>query len=292
MEVLDNFASSKESRVRTIQEVLNEGYRFEFGLAFNRIFKYLADTWALCLAHAAINGVVYYIGSLIVFFSFMGFMDFESMDNGEIPDVQDIVSKVITVYAIIGAYVLLIVWPLRAGHWIHFHRFYVDGKGSFGDFFGVFGRKYIKFVALSLLAFILIGIWTAVPAWWFITDMFESVAEMERSNIPALPDFSMFGWMMLGYIPAIFFMVSLSLSFILLLFHTDDVLEAISASIKIMWKRWFLFFALFLVMYIMAIAGIIALCIGILVTNFFLPWATFAIYEQIFIQEGPAKKDF
>jgi hypothetical protein len=196
------------------------------------------------------------------------------------------------VYAVIGVYILLVVWPIRAGHWIYFYRYYVEGKGTFGDFFGVFGRKYIKFVALSLVVFILVGIWGAIPAWMFVTDMFESVSEMDRTNRAVLPDFSMLGWMLLSYIPAIFFMVSLSLSFILLFFHTDDVLEAITASVKIMWKRWFLFFALFLVMYILAMAGIIALCIGILVTNFFLPWATFAIYEQIFIPEGPAKKDF
>jgi hypothetical protein len=279
MEVIDRISPAQSAQVRSINEVLRDGYRFEFGEAFSRIFTYFADAWALCLAHVVITAVAYVPGSVVASLAMFGLA--RPDDSGRFQDPMQVVTMMLYVYGLTGLYVLLVVWPMRAGHWVYFNRRFIEGSADFSAFFAVFGRKYLPFVALSFLVMLLTFVWTIVPASLYFETFVYSI-DSRSAHLPSAM-LQPILLILLGYIPTLFFAVSLSLSFPLLLFHTNSPMEAITASMRLMWRKWFLFFALFLIMYVLAMAGVIAFCIGVLVTNLFLPMATFAIYEQLFV---------
>lgn len=279
MEIIDRISPAQGVHVRSINEVLRDGYRFEFGEAFSRIFAYFADAWALCLAHVLITAVAYVPGSVVASLAMFGFA--RTNDSGTFQDPIQVVTVMLYVYGLTGLYLLLVVWPMRAGQWVYFKRRFIEGAADFSAFFAVFGRKYLPFVALSFLVMLLTFVWTIVPASLYIESFLYSIDSPSARPPSAMLQPILL--MLLGYIPTLFFAVSLSLSFPLLLFHTNNPIEAITASMRLMWRKWFLFFALFLIMYVLAMAGIIAFCVGVLVTNLFLPMATFAIYEQLFV---------
>ncbi len=65
------------------------------------------------------------------------------------------------------------------------------------------------------------------------------------------------------------------------MFSMTDAMNAIQASILIVFKKFWLIFALILVAVIMAMLGIIAVCIGILFTLPIIYTTQYAIYRNV-----------
>lgn len=288
MDILDQ-PSQQEQSSRSINDVLRDGYNFDISNALNRVFALFKETWAMCLGHVAVTGAIYYFGSMIIMAIILVggvFSNIEGFDND--PDPRLIIESMLWIYPAIFGFFILIVWPIRAGHFIYFHNRYAKNKGNFGDFFGVFSRKYHKVIAVAFIIFILISVWVMVPAFLFVNEFVDSIMLSFESGYgePVMPDMGMMMWMFLGYIPYIFFIVACSLATPLILFQTDDVLLAVKASIQIILKKWFAFFGFFLLLFLLSLCGILACGIGLLITNYFLPWGTYAIYEEIFVNQN------
>jgi len=122
----------------------------------------------------------------------------------------------------------------------------------------------------------------------FISDLQTSDFANEHEMIMQQQEWLVNGmaWILLGYLVMAYFAVASSLAVPLLLFQTDSIMNAFTSSLKIVTRKWFHFLALYIIVYLLTIAGVIACGVGMLLTIQFFPLVIFAIYEDIFIHQN------
>ncbi len=294
MDILDQPSGKTNSKSRSIEDVLRDGYEFRFGDYLSEMFNLFGRTFGFLMGHSGImvaSYIVVYIILILFFFSviFGGLFD---IANNQDPTVflQSIIWKLIGIWLVVMAYVLGWVMPFRAGT----YNFLMNGretrKYQFNDFFIALKTKWAKLIGLVFIIHLLAFGIMFLSYYALFSNMAEQIANSQSIGVkPSINPFFMFeglGWIFLSYIPLIFILVSASLSVPLLLFKTDNVIEALVSSMKIVFKKWFHFFGLFILVYILTGAGIIVCFIGLLASIHFFPLIIFAIYEDIFIKQN------
>jgi hypothetical protein len=294
MDILDQPADKTNSQSRSIEDVIRNGYEFRFGEYLSEMFNLFGRTFGFLMGHSGImvaSYIIIYIILLMFFFSVIFGGIFDAATNQD-PTVflQSMIWKMVGLWLVIMAYVLGWVMPFRAGTYTFLMNGRETRKYQFNDFFIVLRTKWAKIIGLTLVIHLLaFGIMFLAYYTWY-SNMIEQMSNIQNNGFgPDMNPFFMFegmGWVFLSYIPLIFLLVSASLSVPLLLFKTDNVLDAFVGSMKIVTKKWFHFFGLYILVYILTGAGVIVCGVGVLATIHFFPLVIFAIYEDIFIKQS------
>ncbi|MFM9986090.1 MAG: hypothetical protein ACKVOK_12700 [Flavobacteriales bacterium] len=294
MDILDQPTGKTNSQSRSIEEVIRDGYEFRFGDYLSEMFNLFGRTFGFLMGHSGImvaSYLIMYIILLMFFFSviFGGVFDLASQQDPAV-FLESMLWKFIAIWLIVMAYVVGWVLPFRAGTYTFLMTGRETRKYQFSDFFIAMKTKWAKIVGLTLIIHLLaFGILFLTYYLW-LSSIADTVSSLQNNRFDRdLNPFFMFeglGWIFLSYIPLIFILISASLSVPLLLFKTDSVIDALVSSMKIVIKKWFYFFGLFVLVYILTIAGIFVCVVGFLATMHFFPLVIFAIYEDIFIKQG------
>lgn len=306
MEVLDAPSFSdrqphQPQQARTIDDVLRDGYQFRFGDYLGEMFKLFGKTWGRLLGHSGIlmgTYMVIYICGLIFFFGFIADTALSGgFDNRPDPSLMmsKMMSTMMWLMIIVYVYFLLWVLPFRAGIYTHLEEARKTGVFTFGTFFIALKTKWLKLVGLGFILFLLtyaLGMVTYI-SWLqkFIGNISTMTQDQNAFLSNPLAMYEGMGWVFLSYIPGIFFMVSCSLAIPLLLFQTDNVMHAVVSSMKIVMRKWFYFFALYILITLLTMSGIIVCGIGMLLTIQFFPIVIYVIYEDIFVRQANISVD-
>ncbi len=139
--------------------------------------------------------------------------------------------------------------PLTAGLYLVIY-YSTKGKINFSQFFDGF-NYFVPLLIYSVISsiFIIIGIFTLV-------------------------------------IPAIYLSVAYAFSIFFIIFHKLDFWQAMEYSRKIITKKWWSFFGLFLVLGLLNAVGLIFLLVGVLFTLPFTYCVIYAAYEDIIINNS------
>src|SRR6056297_1538135 len=146
----------------------------------------------------------------------------------------------------------LITPPLTAGLFIGARKLDHEGALEFNDFFKGFDH-IVQLFLVTLITGVLIGI----------------------------------GFVLL-ILPGIWFAVAVSLTIPFIVFARLDFWESIKASVKLVNKKWFHFFALLILLGIFNIVGALFLVVGLLITFPVTYCILYAVYKDIvgFASEG------
>jgi hypothetical protein len=297
MDILDSPSVENNTKSRSIADVLRDGYEFKFGDYLSEMFNLFGRTFGFLMGHSGImvaSYIILYIILLMFFFSiiFGGVFDAATQQDPAV-FLGSMIWKFIAIWLIIMAYVVAWVLPFRAGTYTFLMNGRETRKYQFGDFFIAMKTKWAKIVGLTLIIHLLaFGILFLTYYLW-LSNLMETAASIQNRQFNSdLNPFFMFeglGWIFLSYIPLIFILISASLSVPLLLFQTDNVIDALVSSMKIVFKKWFYFFGLFVLVYLLTVAGIFVCGVGFLATLHFFPLAIYAIYDDIFIKQNYQK---
>ncbi len=298
MDVLDSpeLIAEEDRKSRTIEEVLRDGYRFNFGDYLSKMFRLFGKTWGNLLGHSGIMMATYIVLYIISALFMVGIMAdmMAGISSTNQPDPMILMSKMMTFIIWYIGFIMLYIWlwvmPFRAGIYTHLDDAAQTGRFNFNTFFMALKKKWLKLAILNFLIFLIswaLGFVTYLLWFGQLMDNMPSMLENpEAFKKNPLEMYQGMSWVFLAYVPGIFFAVSCSLATPLLLFQTDSVAHALVSSMKIVTRKWFFFFALYLVVYLLSMLGIIACGIGLLLTMQFFPIVIYVIYEDIFIRQS------
>ncbi|MEO1257200.1 MAG: hypothetical protein AAFZ15_00325 [Bacteroidota bacterium] len=235
-----------------IERIIEEGYDFKFGDYISRGFEIAKKNW---------GG---YIGFLLLVV---------------------IITLVISLIPFIGtiANSLFISPALGVGFYIVANKLWRNENTEFGDFFK--GFDHIGQLALTALVQGLIIIAAMVPFIIMIKDTGLVEWYMETLNdpigmqgtVPPFPEKWTF-WLML---PVIYFGIAYSWSYKFVVFYKMQFWDAMESSRKLITKKWFIFLGFYIVIGLIGMAGMIALCIGLLFTLPAVYCMIYAAFEDI-----------
>ena len=285
MDIIDQPDSQNNSKSRSIEDVLQNGYQFRFGDYLGDMFNLLKPTWAHLLGQTVLLFAGLLIVELIIVAVFIGgavaTLDPESIEA----DPTSFIGKILWAYCIIGLVLAAFYVPMRAGIQVFLRNGEVKKAYNFGDFFEVFRTRWLKVLGVALLIFILSYMWMAIPMYLMFQDM-GTMMSSAINNPDYVPNpfamFSHMGWMFLAYIPMLYFLISFSLAIPLILFKTDSIGKALEASLKIVNRKFFHFLAMYFLVLILTYAGVLACGVGLLITFNFFPMIIWVIYRDIF----------
>lgn len=298
MDVLDSpeLVAEEDRKSRTIEEVLRDGYRFNFGDYLSRMFRLFGKTWGNLLGHSGIMMATYIVLYLISALFMVGFMAdmMAGLTPTKQPDPSILLRNMLTFLMWYFGFIMLYMWlwvmPFRAGIYTHLHDAANTGRFNFNTFFIAIRKKWLKLAILSFLIFLISWALGFVTYLLWISQLMDSMpsmlADQEAFKKNPLGMYEGISWVLLAYVPGIFFAVSCSLATPILLFQTDSIAHALVSSMKIVIRKWFFFFALYLVVYLLSMLGIFACGIGVLLTVQFFPIVIYVIYEDIFIRQS------
>ncbi|MFN0033194.1 MAG: hypothetical protein ACKVOR_13620 [Flavobacteriales bacterium] len=295
MDVLDNLNSPTDNYgKRTVNEVLEQGYQFDFGLMFNQAFGMLKLYWGPMLGLLVLLGVA----SSIIVFACVGSTYVQFIQDA-MQDPESIAQNMVGfIFSIIGKALLalVLVWiflsPMQQGYLLMFRDGETMGApGPFGSIFDAYKNgRWLKILAIVFLMYIIVHIWQYLPYLFFWNDLqammdFESMIENPQAFNPASTvTMSLLSYLM--YIPMFFFFVLYSLAIPIMFFQNLGVWQSMEASRKIVMKRFWNFAGYYFVIGLIAFLGILACCVGILVTYPLLMYAGFVIYRDIFVNQA------
>jgi len=297
MEILDDEVFSNSPKTaRTIDDVIEHGYQFNFGDYFNRMFQLFGKTWGYLLGHGGILAATYLliygvaVVLLISSLKDLGTHPAHPEDAGEVLNAMGPMFRLMLVaFVFIVVWIIAFVMPFRAGIYSFLKEGLERQQYSFGDFFRPMREKWLKLVGLVVIWFIAAFFFLGIAYWHWLSElpsMFNTITDPEAMRRNPFVVYNGMGWVWASYIPTIFFQVSFSLAIPLLIFQTDSIGKALVGSFRIVTKKWFYFFALYLVVYVLTVMGIIACGFGLLLTIQFFPLCIYAIYEDIFIRQN------
>lgn len=220
-----------------IERIIQDGYDFKFGDYISRGFE---------IAQKNYGG---FIGFTILFLLI-------TVVIGFIPFIGQIANT------------FFIGPALTVGFFIVANKLWKGQQTEFGDFFK--GFDHIGQLALTALVQILIVVASMIPfifvvkdsglIQWYM-DMMGDPMGMQGSTPPMPPL-----WSLVLLLPTIYFSVAYGWSYMFVVFYKMPFWDAMESSRKLITKNWIIFFLFMIVVGLIAAAGMIALCVGILFT--------------------------
>lgn len=236
----------KKLTTSDIDQILEEGFQFDLGNAISKGWDLMVkEIWLV-------------IGAGIVF-TFISFF---------------------SILTIVGVFV--IIPSLIAGFICVAHRGNIKKKVSFSNFFDGF-QSFLPLIVLMILQF-LVAVLASVPSLvyqsGFYSGLFDlyssgdlhSISNLEQPNV--LVNYAL---SIPGYVVTVLY--SFSMCFVVI--GKMGAWEAMEASRKVVMKKFWLFLGFFIVLYILMMAGMMALILGGLITFPLFFFATYAAYTQI-----------
>ncbi len=287
MEILDN--NSEESELygkRSVEQVLNQGYSFDFGKNLSSAFQMFRDFMAPMIGWC----ILLLLGSIIILGIGMGGMYFtffkEFIENPDTVHEQlPAFMKAILPRALVLSIILVLtISPLIAGVFLMFKHREQTGLVVFWKVFEGYTPKYFgKLIGLGFLTYLLTNIWSYLPLLIYWND-FESLFAQSGSIAGLDNAYQILNLAM--YIPMIFLFVSYILAIPILLFQNLGVWDSMEASRKIVAKKFWFFLGYILVLGIIAYAGLLACCIGFLFSLPVMFYGLFSVYKDIFVTQA------
>ena len=224
-----------DSKAR-IEQIIQGGYDFKFGDYISRGFDIAKKNWGGFIGYTILFLLLTSVISLIPYFI------------GQIANS------------------IFISPTLTVGFFIVANKLWKGENTEFGDFFK--GFDFIGQLALTALVQILIVIAAIIPFYFAVKDSGLVEWYMEFLNDPVgmqgvVPPFPE-SWTYLLLLPAIYLGIAYSWSYMFVVFHKMQYWDALESSRKLITKKWFVFFGFYIVLGLIATAGIIALCVGLL----------------------------
>lgn len=178
----------------------------------------------------------------------------------------------------------IIVGPaLMAGAYLVARKLDRGERTEFGDFFK--GFDYTGQLALAALVTSLIVLISLVPfgiVCWNsgIVEWYQEVLANPANPPTDLPEMPPF-WSFFLVLPALFLSVAYAWSYFFIVFYRLDFWEAMEASRRLLTKHWLIYFLFVFVIGLIAAAGIILLCVGILATFPAMLCMTYAAFADV-----------
>jgi len=243
--------------MKSTQEKLNEikqnGYHLEFGDVFNNSLEiYKKVLWIIGLAFLILT-IIMVVLSLGIMTVFIGANDFLS-DLTQI-SMQATTPAYLGISLVFGVLLSIAIAPLYAGILQVCHNEQINKPYDFSTVFIHYKTSYLKDIAISAF---LIAFTSGV-----IADLVIFL-----------------GFQMIGTLITYFFQFITLFTIPFIIFGNLNAVDAIKASLLIVFKKFWIIFALLFVALIMAFLGMIAICIGILFTLPIIYTTEYAIYRH------------
>lgn len=233
-----------------IEEIIRSGYDFKFGDYLSKGFSLLQKN----LGGFILFTVVYVILSAVVSF---------------IPLVGPIANSLFLSPALtVGLYLVA--------------RKLDKGEGTeFGDFFK--GFDFVGQLALTALVMIGIIIASLIPFMIAVggTGIFGWYMDALQNPINAGEPPSLPFWSFILLVPAIYLGVAYSWSYLFVAFYKMSFWDALESSRKLISQKWVTYFAFSIVLGLIAAAGLILLCVGILASVPAIYCMQYAAFEDV-----------
>lgn len=243
-----------ESTQERLNEIKQKGYHLEFGDVFNDSLEiYKKVLWIIGLAFLILMIIMgtLSVGVMTIFF---GASDF--MSNITQFGLLSTSPAYLVISLIVGVLVTIAISPLYAGIAQVCHNAQTNKHYDFNTVFIHYKSSYVKNIAISAL----------------LISLVSGVAT----------DLVMFlGFQFLATLVSYFFQFFTLFTIPFIIFGNLNAMNAIQASILIVFKKFWIIFALMLVAVIMAMLGLIAICIGILFTLPIIYTTQYAIYRNV-----------
>lgn len=224
---------------KNLQEIKHQKYNLEFGEVFNdSLENYKKIIW--------VAGLVFFILTIVMVSIFMGILT-------SIYGASDFLSSMtefsllattpsyLIVSSLFGVLISIAISPLYAGIFQICHNAQTHKAFDLGTAFIHYKTSYFKQIVISAL---LISLFTGI-----ITDLITVIG------------FQFIGTLFTYFM---YFITLFTIPFII--FGNLNAVDAIKASIAIVFKKFWIIFALMLVAFILAMIGMIAICVGIFFT--------------------------
>lgn len=216
-----------------IQQILEESFEFEFGNYITQGFDIFKKN---------IGG---FVGYTVIFFAIL------------------VVAAIIPVLGIFAIYGLTPI--LLAGFYIVAHLLSTGETTQFSDFFKGFekaGQLILWYIVMVLISSVFM-----IP---MFVSIFMSFSSLSSSTIDLENPFWIFSmfpwWSLLFFIPIIYLSISWRWAPMFIVFYDMNFWDAMEASRRLTNKKWWMFFLFSFLLYVIAMAGYIALLVGILFT--------------------------
>lgn len=243
-----------ESTQERLNEIKQKGYNLEFGDVFNESLEiYKKVLWIAGLAFLILMIIMGALtaGVMTIFFGASNFMS-----NITQFGLLSMSPAYLVISLIIGILVTIAISPLYAGIVQVCHNAQTNKHYDFNTVFIHYKSVYLKDIAISAL----------------LISLISGVAT----------DLVMFlGFQFTGTLITYFFQFITLFTIPFIIFGNLNAMSAIQASILIVFKKFWIIFALMLVAIIMAMLGLIAICIGILFTLPIIYTTQYAIYRNV-----------
>lgn len=248
-----------------LQRILEENYEFKFGDYISKGFNILGKN---------MGG---FVGASLIFFIITSLA-------GALSNVVPFLGNILSSY-ILGP-------ALLVGFFIVARKVDTGDRHEFNDFFG--GFQYIGPLILATVVTTLISLLAAIP---FILVNMGSLDAMigmitDQQNIMEyFGDFrnNFAPWSLILLLFPIYFGVAYAWSSMFIVFHKLSFWDAMEASRIMITKKWFIYFIFSIVVGIIAVAGMLGLCIGMLFTfpaAMAMNYAAFADATQLDLEDG------
>lgn len=243
-----------ESTQERLNEIKQKGYNLEFGDVFNESLEiYKKVLWIIGLAFLILMIIMGALtaGVMTIFFGASNFMS-----NITQFGLLSMSPAYLVISLILGILVTIAISPLYAGIVQVCHNAQTNKHYDFNTVFIHYKSVYLKDIAISAL----------------LISLISGVAT----------DLVMFlGFQFTGTLITYFFQFITLFTIPFIIFGNLNAMSAIQASILIVFKKFWIIFALMLVAIIMAMLGLIAICIGILFTLPIIYTTQYAIYRNV-----------
>jgi uncharacterized membrane protein len=269
MDIIDQ-PSGSSAEYLPVNEVISRRYRFDFGGYFDQAISILK------------NNIGSFMLATLVMFA---------------------IQLVVSMIPVVGGLGSIFIAPALTGGLLIMARKARAGESpEVGDLFAGFKGEYYGKILGTYLLTILISIPVVLLALGVLLlsgpnfNDLVAIADQSQSGFVDPDDIKgMFSntnvlWLMLPVLLLLIYIsISLSLAMPFVLFHSGGPTEAIRSSFRIVNAHWFMFLVYFLLLGICAMLGILALCVGILVTYPLIAIGTFTAFDRIMRTSSPAE---
>lgn len=236
-----------------VQRIINEGYDFKLG-------QYIGDGFNIF--HKNLGG---FIGFFILSF---------------------IISFVVLIIPIVNIFSAFILVPLFAGFFIVANKVRNNEHYEFGDFFK--GFEKIGPLSIWILLSFVLSLLLMLPYLMYVGSvmmpMIQAILDGVEPDPEVIIEASENINIMLAYLlllPSLYFGIAWSWGFYFVIFFKMSAWEALESSRKIITKKWFFFLLFGIIIYVISIAGFIAIGIGLLYTIPAMMLANFAAFADV-----------
>jgi hypothetical protein len=236
-----------------IDRIINEGSEFKFGDYISRGFEIFQKN---------MGG---FIGFAFLFF---------------------LISIVIGLIPILGSIAnsLFIGPALMAGGYLVAHKVDRGESTEFSDFFK--GFDFTGQLALAALVTAILAIISLIPfgiaCWGWNEGIIEWYrdAQSNPTNPPGFPDLPPW-WSFFLLLPVIYLSIAYSWTYLFIVLYRMDFWPAMEASRRLLTKHWLFYFLFAIVIGLIAAAGALLLCVGLLATFPAMLCMTYAAFADV-----------